>query len=71
VQNGKMVRYKNGKLSSVDKDITLSNGTTIMANGYYSKKGGSNMILKDGEQLDMMGTMIPQKQTNSDKQITK
>ncbi|MBW8332924.1 MAG: hypothetical protein K0M40_12950 [Prolixibacteraceae bacterium] len=59
MQNGKIVMIKNGKITPVDKDVTLSNGTMIMKNGSYIKKGGSEIKFKEGEHMDMTGNMIP------------
>jgi hypothetical protein len=36
-----MMVVKDGKVSMMEKDVTLSNGTVIMSNGYYMKKGGT------------------------------
>lgn len=58
-QKGKMMQIKNGKMTLLDKDVTLSNATVITRNGHYTKKGGINTPFKEGEHMDMMGNMIP------------
>ena len=64
IQNGKMMMVKNGKMTMIEKDITLSNGTMIMRNGNYINKGGTKMMMKEGQHMDMSGKMIPMKTTN-------
>ena len=64
MQNGKMMVVKDGKLTMLEKDVTLSNGTMIMINGSYMEKGGSKMMLREGQHIDMMGKIIPMKSTN-------
>jgi hypothetical protein len=61
MNNGKMVVYKDGKMTTMEKDINLSNGTVIMKNGYFMKRNGTKIKLKEGEHLDMMGQLIPSK----------
>ena len=57
-QNGKMVLVKNNKMTPLEKDVTLSNGTVIMKNGSYQKKGGTKTLFRDGEYMDMNGKMV-------------
>ncbi len=64
MQNGKMVIVKNGKMTVLDYDMTLGNGTKIMSNGNYVKKDGTKMTLREGEHMDMSGNMIPMKPKN-------
>jgi hypothetical protein len=54
---GKLMLVKNGKMSAVKKDVTLSNGTGVMMNGSYMKKGGKKMKLMEGDHFDMKGKM--------------
>jgi len=42
----------------MERSITLTDGTVIMINGSY-KKNGVTKMLKEGEQVDMMGEIIP------------
>ena len=51
-------------MSMMEKDITLKNGTMIMSNGNYMKKGEAKMTMKEGQHMDMMGNMIPMNITN-------
>jgi len=58
MKNGKMVSVKNGQVTPMERSITLTDGTVIMINGSY-KKNGVTKMLKEGEQVDMMGEIIP------------
>ncbi|MFN0188748.1 MAG: DUF6799 domain-containing protein [Bacteroidia bacterium] len=58
MQNGKMMVVKDGKVTMMEKDVTLSNGTVIMTNGYYMKKGGTKMMMKEGQHMDIYGYTI-------------
>jgi hypothetical protein len=68
-RNGKVMLIQNGKMTLVEKDVTLSNGTLIMHNGNYMVKGGKKIMLKDGEHMDMNGkvTMGSQSKIHDDK----
>jgi len=59
MKNGKMVIVKDGKITSMEQDITLPDGTVIMRNGSYEKKNGVKRTLKEGEHVDMMGEIVP------------
>jgi len=59
MKNGKMVIVKDGKITSMEQDITLPDGTVIMRNGSYEKKNGVKRKLKEGEHVDMMGKLNP------------
>ena len=68
MQNGKMMKVKNGQLSSLDNDFTMSNGTKIMSDGTCVKKDGTKMTMKEGQHMDMSGNMTHMK-TNKDKNM--
>jgi len=65
MQNGKMMKVKNGQMTSIDHDMTLSNGTKIMSDGTCVKKDGTKMTMKEGQHMDMSGNLTPMK-TNKD-----
>lgn len=65
IHNGRIMMIKNGKMTSVDKDVTLPNGTTITKDGTYLIKGGTKTKFKDGEHMDMSGKMIPMDKSNN------
>lgn len=59
MQDGKMIIVKDGRMVTLKNDITLDNGLVVMSNGSYMKKGGTKMMFKEGEHMDMSGKMIP------------
>jgi len=65
MKDGKLMMVKDGNMTLVQKDITLSNGTVIMADGSYMEKGKSKTKFKDGQQLDMNGNWVPMNNTKS------
>lgn len=68
MQNGKMMVVKSGKMTSLDRDMAMTNGTKIMSDGTYIKKDGTKVTLKEGQHLDMSGNMISKK-TNKDENM--
>lgn len=63
MQDGKMVMVKAGRMVSLNHEMTMDNGIVVMSNGSYMKKGGTKMMFKEGEHMDMSGNMIPMKGT--------
>lgn len=61
MQNGKMMKVKNGQSSSLDNDFTMSNGTKIMSDGTCIKKDGTKITMKEGQHMDMSGNVLPAK----------
>ena len=59
---------KNGQMTSLDHDMTMSNGTKIKSDGTCIKKDGTKKMMKEGQHMDMSGNMIPMK-TNKDKNM--
>lgn len=57
MQGGKLIVMKEGQASVMTEDMTLSNGTVIMKDGSIKKADGTTMMLKNGDQIDMAGTM--------------
>lgn len=55
MKNGKIMMIKNGQLTQLDKDVTLSNGTFIGKDGTYLIKGGTKTTFREGEHMDLMG----------------
>ncbi|MBE0663126.1 MAG: hypothetical protein IH597_11745 [Bacteroidales bacterium] len=69
MQNGKLMRVQNGKMTILhDNDMTMSNGTRIMSDGYYIQKDGTKLMIKEGQHMDMAGNLIFLK-TNKDKNM--
>jgi hypothetical protein len=57
MKDGKMMVMKGGKSSTMDKEMTMSNGTKVMTDGTVIKKDGSKMTLKEGDHVYMDGTV--------------
>ena len=57
MKDGKLMVVKNGKKTTLDQDMSMSNGTKIKTDGNYTKKDGSTMRLKEGEHMDMEGNI--------------
>ncbi|MGM0582700.1 MAG: DUF6799 domain-containing protein [Bacteroidota bacterium] len=55
LQEGEMMMVKNGDITRLEKDTTVSNGTIIMSDGYYMEKDKSKIMLQEGEHMDMAG----------------
>jgi hypothetical protein len=53
--NGTMVKYNNGNQSLLTKEVTLSNGTVVMIDGFYKKKGAPKMMFKEREHMNLLG----------------
>jgi len=68
MQNGKMMKVKNGKITFLDHIITMSNGTKVMSDGYYIHNDGTKLMMKEGQHMDMSGKMVFLK-TNEDKSM--
>lgn len=68
MQHGKIMMVKDGQMSVLDHDMTMSNGTKVMSDGFYTKKDAAKMMLKEGQHIDMSGNMSYVK-TNKDKNM--
>lgn len=58
MKNGKVMHIKNQKMIVLKNDTTLANGTQVMRDGNYIKQGGTKVMLKEGQHLDLTGKMI-------------
>lgn len=61
MKDGKMMMMKDGKTMAMDKDLTMQNGTMVMADGSVKMKDGKMMKLKNGDAMDMDGKMMKPK----------
>src|SRR5678810_532641 len=57
MKDGKVMVMKGGKNMSLEQDMTLSNGTTVMPDGTVKMKDGTTKMLKEDEYLSMDGKM--------------
>ncbi len=58
MKDGKMMCVKDGKMMPMEMDMTLKNGMKVMTNGEYMDAKGNKMMLKEGEKIDMNGSMM-------------
>jgi hypothetical protein len=61
MENDHMMVMKSGKPMMMDKDMKMSNGTTVMKDGSMMMKDGSKRKLMNGECVDMNGKMSKMK----------
>jgi len=57
MMDGKMKMVKDGKEMPMEKEMTMGNGTKVMADGMCTKKDGTTMTMKNGDMMDMDGKM--------------
>lgn len=57
MKDGKMILMQNGQRSELTQDMTLTNGTVVSPNGTVKLADGTTQTLKDGDFIDMNGTM--------------
>ena len=57
MKGGKMMCMKDGKEMAMSADMTMKNGTKVMANGACMMKDGKKMMMKDGDCIDMDGNV--------------
>jgi hypothetical protein len=61
MQDGKLIVMKGTDIMPLVKDLTLTNGTVIKADGTVKSADGATMKLKEGEAVDMDGKLMPKK----------
>ena len=59
MMNGKMMMEHSGKMTMMNHNMTMTNGTKVMANGTFIKKDGTKMMMKEGQEMNMSGKMMP------------
>ncbi len=57
MKDGKPVVMKGMETTPLDQQMTLPNGTVVMADGTVKMKDGSTKMMKDGDCIYMDGTM--------------
>lgn len=57
MKDSKMWQIKAGEKSEMTQDVTLVNGTIVMANGTVKKTDGVTVTLKNGQFVDLEGTI--------------
>lgn len=57
MKDSKMWQIKAGEKSEMTADVTLVNGTIVMANGTVKKTDGQAITLKNGQFVDLEGNI--------------
>lgn len=57
MKGGKIYFYQNGKITTPEKDVTLSDGSIVSSNGDIKGKDGNVRKMKEGDFLYMNGTL--------------
>jgi hypothetical protein len=71
MQDGKMNLWTENNQTELKKEVTMGNGTSVMANGSYILKNGTKMMLKEGEHMNLDGIIKPQRMKHHDGFIMK
>lgn len=58
MKEGKLIFYNMGRVSTVTQNMSI-NGMLVETNGKITKSNGSIVHLKEGEHINMSGTLIP------------
>lgn len=58
MKGGKMWVMKGGEKSEMTQTMTMSDGTTVMADGTVKNKDGKTWMMKDGQMMDMNGKVM-------------
>ena len=58
MKDGQMMVVTDGQEAVMSGEMTLKDGTKVMMNGYYQRPNQKQVMLSNGESLDMMGNLI-------------
>ena len=64
MKNGKVMCIKDQKMTVLKNDTTLTNGTVVMSNGNFMRKGETKMMLKEGQHMDLAGKVVLMNDSN-------
>lgn len=67
MKDGKVTQRVNGQESVVEKDVTLKNGTVVMANGTVKHPDGKTTTLKEGDYVSMEGKVWNKNEAHENK----
>jgi len=59
MKGGKIMCVKDQKMTLLKNDTTLTNGTIVMTNGNYIKKGEAKRMFQEGQHMDLTGKLVP------------
>lgn len=57
MMDGKMIMIKDSVSTPMKKQMIMGNGTKVMMDGMCMKRNGEKMKMKEGDHMDMHGTM--------------
>lgn len=66
-KDGKLESRVDGKVTPVEKDITLKNGTVVTANGTVKTPDGKTITLKEGDVVNQDGKVWNKKEMHDKK----
>jgi hypothetical protein len=58
MKDGKVMMIKEGKSMPLDKELMLSNGAKVTADGNVTMKDGAKTMMKEGDMMGMDGEMV-------------
>lgn len=58
MKDGKMYVVKDGMVSELTDEVTMTNGDKVMSDGKVMKADGSESMMQNGESMDMDGKMM-------------
>jgi hypothetical protein len=58
MQDGEMMIVENGFKRIMATDMVMTNGTVVRTDGTYKPRNSSKKQMKDGDKMDMDGTML-------------
>jgi hypothetical protein len=61
MKDGKMMAVKDGNLSALDSGLDLTSGDKVSTDGTVTRKDGSTLMLREGEMINMDGSMMRRK----------
>jgi len=58
MQNGKMMVWKGGKLTAMDKDIIFNDSSVLKSDGTLIRKDGTKQMINDRDYVDLTGKVV-------------
>jgi hypothetical protein len=66
MKDGKMMVVKDGQVTPMEQDMTMSDGTKVSKDGTVTMKDGKTKTLKDGQMVTMDGKMMKEKKAKKE-----
>ncbi len=67
IKNGKIMMRKHGKVTTLNQQMTLSDGTDVMNDGTIIRPDGTKEKLKEGDYMDLSGKITISKRSKKSK----